>query len=104
MKTAVINIKTDPKLKAQAQEVAANLGFSLSSVINAYLRQLIRTKTVTFSAVDEVPSDYLVQTLKESEEDRLAGRTSPTFDSAEDAVAWLNDPNRKYQNQIREKI
>ena len=103
MKTAVINIKTDPELKTQAQAIAADLGFSLSSVVNAFLKNLTRTRTITFSAAEE-PSDYLIQALKESEEDRLAGRTSPTFDNAKDAIAWLDDPNRKYAYQIQQEV
>lgn len=89
MNTAVINIKTDPGLKLQAQRIATDLGFSLSSLINGYLKQLTRTKTIFFSASNEEPSDYLIQALKESEADRKAGRTSPTFTNADDAIAWL---------------
>lgn len=98
MNTAIINIKTDPQLKKQAQAIASDLGFSLSSLINGYLRQLTRTKTITFSLISEEPSEYLIQALKESEEDRKAGRTSPTFDNADDAIAWLHDSNRDYES------
>ncbi len=103
MRTAIINVKTDPEIKIQAQTIAADLGFSLSSLINAFLKNLTRTRAVTFSATEE-PSDYLIQALKESEEDRLAGRTSPTFDNADDSIAWLNDPNRKYKYQIQQEV
>ena len=52
MNTAVINIKVDPKVKTQAQAIAEKLGFSLSSLINAYLREVIRKKAVNFSLND----------------------------------------------------
>ena len=90
MRTAVINIKTDPELKLQAQEIAADLGFSISSLINAFLKELTRTRAVSFSAANEAPSDYLIQALKESEEDRLAGRYH-SFSNANDAVAFLDN-------------
>jgi len=99
MKSAVINIKTDPKVKSKAQKIADELGFSLSSLINGYLRQLIKTKSINFSLEAGEPSEYLKQALRESEEDRLAGRVSPTFDNAKDAIAWLNDPKKKYLNE-----
>ena len=89
MKTAVINIKTDPKIKVKAQKVAAELGFSLSSLINGYIRHLVKTKAIYFSAKSEEPSEYLMEALKESEADRKAGRVSPGFDNAKDAVDWL---------------
>lgn len=74
METAVINIKIDSRTKLQAQRVAAGLGFSLSSLINGYLRQLIRVKAINFNLTSEEPSDYLIQALKGSEADRKAGR------------------------------
>ena len=89
MKTAVINVKTEADLKAQAQAVAADLGFSLSSLINAFLKNLARTRAINFSASEE-PSDYLIQALKESEADRKAGRYH-SFSSADDAIAFLDN-------------
>ncbi len=88
MKSAVINIKTDATVKRKAQKVASQLGFSLSSLINAYLRDIVRNKSVHFSLTEE-PSDYLLRVLKESEKDRKAGRVSPRFEKPEDAIAWL---------------
>ena len=55
MNTAVINIKTNAKVKSQAQKIASDLGFSLSSLINGYLNQLIKTKTIHFSLTEEIP-------------------------------------------------
>lgn len=98
MNTAVINIKTDPATKLKAKEVASELGLSLSGIINGFLKQLIKTKTVSFSASDEEPTEWMLKMLKESAEDIKAGRVSSSFDTAEDAIAWLNDPNATYKN------
>lgn len=46
----VINIKTKKEIKENAQKIAANLGLSLSAVLNAYLRQFIRNRAVYFSS------------------------------------------------------
>lgn len=73
MNTAVVNVKVNPKVKKEAQKVAERLGLSLSSLINGYLRHLIKTKTVFFSLKEE-PTDYLLDALKESKEDIKAGR------------------------------
>lgn len=90
MNTAVINIKTDAKIKKQAHKVAAELGLSLSTVINGFLRYLIKTKTITFSANDEIPNEYLRGLIKRAEEDRKKGKASPVFDNAKDAINWLH--------------
>lgn len=50
MKT-IINIKTDKEVKRNAKKVAEDLGFSLSAVINAYLKQFVRNKEVYFSVL-----------------------------------------------------
>lgn len=94
MNTAVINIRTDFGLKSAAQKVAEELGFSISSLVNAYLKQLVKTKTVHFSEAEE-PSDYLIKLMKEAEEDRRAGRVSPSFDNAKDAIRWLGSSLKK---------
>lgn len=51
MSKTIINIKTDKAIKDQAQKMAKSLGLSLSDVINASLRNFIRTQEVIFSAV-----------------------------------------------------
>jgi addiction module RelB/DinJ family antitoxin len=100
MDTAVINIRVDQKTKLKAQDVAENLGLSLSAVINGFLKMLIRTKRVEFDINNEEPSEYLIQSLKQSKADYKAGRVSPAFDDVDEAIAWLNSKNPKYANQV----
>ena len=99
-RTTVINVRTDAEIKSKAQEVVEKLGLNLSVVINAYLRQLIRTKTVSFSLSEE-PTDYLLQALKKSQKDIKKGFVSPSFDNAKGALRWLKDPKAKYANQLQ---
>lgn len=103
MNTASILFKTDPKVKTKASKTARTLGLTLSAVLNGYLREFIKTKRISFGAenMGEEPSPYLIKTLKKSEEDIKAGRVSPRFKNVKDSIAWLNDPNAKYQNGDR---
>lgn len=89
MNTAVIITKTEPEVKKKAQAVAREFGISLSSLINAYLKQLIKTKTVTFSAKDEVPNARTRAILKQAEKNLKKSNHSPIFKTGEEAVAWL---------------
>ncbi len=92
MQTAAIYIKTDPEVKTKAQKVAKELGFSLSSLLNAWLRQLIKNKTITFSVRDdEIPNAYFKRTLKRARKNWKEGKGSPIFHSGEDAVKWLEE-------------
>ncbi len=74
MRSAVINIKINTRVKTKAQQIASELGFTLSSLINGFLYQLIKTKTIHFSTNEEIPSKFMRQSLRESEKDRKKGR------------------------------
>lgn len=73
MNTAVINIKTDIKVKKEAQKITTDLGLSLSGVINGFLKQLVRDKAVLFTLNESNPSEYLLSSIKESNAERRTG-------------------------------
>jgi len=93
---AVINIRTNQDIKEKAQEVASKMGLSLSALINSYLTQIIKTKTTILSA-KEKPTQYMLDSLKESEADRKAGRlvSLKSLDEAIGFVDNLIDEKRK---------
>ena len=88
MSNAAIYVKTEPETKQKAQKVAKELGLSLSTVVNGFLKQFIKTKTVTFSA-DEEPNEYTRFVMKQAEENLKKGNHSPVLKTGEEAVAWL---------------
>jgi addiction module RelB/DinJ family antitoxin len=90
MNSAVINIKTDTKTKSEAQKLANEMGLTLTAVLNRYLRHFVKTKSVTFSVDDEEPNAFLLNAMKKSDEQLKENNTSPTFEDAEDAIAWLH--------------
>lgn len=81
MNYEVISIKIDPLTKKQAQKLSDKLGLSLSAVLKGFLKQFIRTKTITFSAQEgEEPSEYLIKAMKQAEKDWKADeRTNSNF-------------------------
>ena len=103
MQTAVVNIKVDPEVKKKAQQVAEELGFSLSAVLTGFMKKFIREKGFSFSLEQEY-SEHFIKSMKESEKDIKKGFVSPSFDNVEDAIAWLDNPKRKYVNQLRKKV
>lgn len=90
MSYQVISVKVDPLTKKEAKHAAGALGLSLSAVLKGFLRQFIKTKTVTFSVADEVPSQYLINAIKKARENRKKGLGSPVFDNAKDAIEYLH--------------
>jgi len=90
MNSTVINIKTDIKVKKEAQKIAADLGLSLSGAINGFLKQLIRNKAVIFTLNEDIPSDYLLSALKVSREERRVGNFH-TFKNNQAAISFLDN-------------
>ncbi|MBI2327537.1 hypothetical protein HYU92_04430 [Candidatus Curtissbacteria bacterium] len=85
----VIHIKSDKEVKENAQKLARELGLSLSAVINASLRNFIRTREVYFSHTPRMTPE-LEKLLDRVEEDIKKGRNlSPRFKSVEESIEWL---------------
>jgi addiction module RelB/DinJ family antitoxin len=85
----ILNIKTDKKLKADAQKVAGELGVPLSTVMNAFLKQFVRDKEITFTANQYRPTPYLIGLIEEAKKEYESGNVKK-FDSADDFLAALN--------------
>ena len=64
----VIHIKSDKEVKENAQKLARKLGLNLSDVINASLRNFIRTREVVFSDTPQMTPE-LEKLLDKVEED-----------------------------------
>ena len=89
MKT-MINVKADQEVKRGAQKVASDLGLTLSAVINAYLKQLIRNKSVFFSSIPRMTPE-LEALIGQAEEDYKKGRNiSPVFSDPDEMIKYLH--------------
>lgn len=85
----MINIKTDKKVKEDAQKLAKELGFTLSALVTASLKQFIRTQSVSFSASYKM-TPYLEGILEEVEKDIKEGKNlSPKFSTAKEMDEYL---------------
>lgn len=106
----VVNVKVDLKVKKAAQKVASSLGFSLSSLINAYLRQLIRDRSVGFSDVRLELTPYAKKMLRGSEEEMRAGKAKSYTPS--EYLAYLdtminneeNSRKRRFDTNVRKAV
>ena len=89
MNKTVINVKTDKLLKAKAQKTAKEMGLSLGTIINHYLRKLVSDQKVVFS-VPLVPNKRTAKLLDQIDADILKNRNlSPGFTSISEAMKWL---------------
>ncbi|MCD8011087.1 MAG: type II toxin-antitoxin system RelB/DinJ family antitoxin [Lachnospiraceae bacterium] len=64
---AQISIRVEDDVKRQAEEVCADIGLSLSSAINIYLKKLGREKRIPFEvSVDPFYSEENMERLRRS--------------------------------------
>ncbi len=88
MKTSALSVKIDSKTKREAQKVAHELGFSLSAVVNASLRNLVRQKTISYSLLE--PSPELRRIIRQAQRDRAKGKNIlGPFHTAQDFLKSL---------------
>ena len=87
MKTQV-NFKIDNSVKKQAQKMAEELGLSLSSVVNATLKQFARTGELELSSAPKI-TPYLEELVSEARKHYAEGKTSGPFDNAKDLIKHL---------------
>ena len=60
------NIKIDPVLKRESQELFESFGLSLSSAINMFLRQAVREQAIPFRIGNPIPNTETVRTIEEA--------------------------------------
>ena len=89
LNSTVINIKTDDKVKKQAQKIAADLGLSLSGVINGFLNNSCAINRCFSSMKEDVPSAYLLSCIEESKKDRK-NKSHLSFKNNQDALDFLD--------------
>ena len=54
----VIHVKIDNEVKENTKKIALELGLNLSDVINASLRNFIRTREVYFSSIPKMTPEF----------------------------------------------
>lgn len=65
MPTISTNIKIDPTVKLQAQELFERLGMNLSTAVNIFLRQAIREQAMPFRIGDGFHSHANMEHLRQ---------------------------------------
>ncbi len=76
MAKTLISIKTDTEVKENVQKLAKELGFSLSAVVNASLRNFIRTREIRISSIPRMTPEL----------EKLIGRAREDFKNNENIV------------------
>ena len=89
MKTQV-SIKLDSEVKKNATKLADDFGLNLSSLINATLKNIVRTQELHLTREYRM-TPYLEKLIEQVEKDAQAGKNlSPVFSTGAEMDAYLD--------------
>ena len=83
-----INIRTDENLKKQFDSVCDEMGLTLSTAINIFMKTVVREREIPFKLTANKPS-FMVDTKEELLAALNEGLASPDAGLAEDVFAEL---------------
>ena len=90
MPKTVINIKVDKEVKEKARTLAEALGLPLSTIVNANLKEFIRSGEVTFSIEPKLRSEVWEELKKASADYQGKKNISRAFVNVNEALDYLN--------------
>ena len=65
MDSTNLNIRTDKEVKLAAEKIFAELGLTMSTAVNLFLRQTIRENGIPFSLTLNVPNETTAAAIEE---------------------------------------
>ena len=86
---ANVNVRIDPKLKKQAEEVFTSLGISASSAINMFYHQVVRTNSIPFELKADIPNETTMAAISEAEAIEKGRKKAKTFTSVDELMEDL---------------
>ena len=66
-KTASINVRVNPDLKKEAEEICTQLGITLSGAINAFLHTVAREQRIPLDLSLRIPNAETIAAMEEAE-------------------------------------
>lgn len=84
----LIHIRTDKKIKEEAQKILEEMGFNISSFVNASMRKLIKEKKIEF---EYYPNTITKNELKRASMDFKKNKNlSPSFSDSKKMDDYLD--------------
>lgn len=89
MATTNLNVRTDKAIKAQAEEIFNELGLTMTTAINLFLRTAIREHGIPFDLKLEVPNEVTAAAIEDGRK-LIADPSAPKYSSTEELKAALD--------------
>lgn len=66
MSTTILNVRVDKKDKYKADQIVKDLGLTLSSAVNSFLKAIIRNNGIPYDLRNEKPNKETIKAINES--------------------------------------
>ena len=66
MSTTILNVRVDKKDKYKADQIVKDLGLTLSSAVNSFIKAIIRNNGIPYNLRNEVPNKETIKAIKEA--------------------------------------
>lgn len=84
--SSTITVRVDDKIKKEANNIFKEVGMDMSTAINVYLKQVIRSNGIPFPISADSPNSTTIKAIKEAEKGKMA-----SFSSIDELMEDLND-------------
>ena len=84
--SSTITVRVDENVKKEAVAIFKDVGLDMSTAINVYLKQVIRSNGIPFPLSADVPNDITLQAIRDAEKGKMA-----SFSSIDELMEDLND-------------
>ena len=88
MSTANLTVRIDASVKCEAEKLFEDLGMSISTAFNIFLRQAVRSQAIPFTISRGITNRTTLAAMREAEQ-ISSDPSSPSFATRESLVASL---------------
>lgn len=89
-KTAVLNIRTDPDVKAQAEALYQQFGITLTDAVNIFLRKSVMVGGLPFAMRETRPNAATLAAMAEADEIASGRKAAKRYASARELFDELD--------------
>ena len=84
--SSTITVRVEDKVKKESSDIFKEVGMDMSTAINVFLKQAIRSNGIPFPVSADVPNATTLEAIRDAEKGKMA-----SFSSIDELMEDLND-------------
>ena len=96
--TSNMNIRMDKDVKEQAQRIFSQLGMDMTTAVNVFLRQVIRSNGLPFELRLDTPNGETLAAIREVQEMKKDPSIGKSYTDVDEMMKELCEPDQSEKN------